>query len=133
MEQTVFFIENGEGYDDFAVFGAVIGTESDRDKITKIMESVVTDYHEQCIDRERRDEEEWRKFREWLSSPEGTKKGSIYKERLILDWIGSTLRKYYPNTLKRPGWYLSHTNRTSWYNCPVQVVCNVKEEDYDRF
>jgi hypothetical protein len=56
-ETKIFFINNGERYpEDFAVIGAVIGKESDRDTIGAIVRYAEQEYHKQVSEfKERRD------------------------------------------------------------------------------
>jgi hypothetical protein len=42
-QNTVFFIENGESYSDWGVYGAVIGTEKDRDTIGAIIKYAIAE------------------------------------------------------------------------------------------
>lgn len=42
-QNTVFFIENGESYSDWSVYGAVIGTEKDRDVIGAIIKYAIAE------------------------------------------------------------------------------------------
>jgi hypothetical protein len=42
-QNTVFFIENGESYSEWSVYGAVIGAEKDRDTIGAIIKYAIAE------------------------------------------------------------------------------------------